>query len=269
MEMKLSDVARAFERAKIDGRKLIALTPQTVGQKLRINDETQQMRVCAALAPLKQRAGAVADASAFDARPRRGVGRRGADVALDVNDPTDDDFSGDVSSDGWAPRGGRATAGKWKPVGSPPSSSFDAPLPGPPSRPMMDPTTPYYAYPAGQTPGRTGGRTGGAAHQRLAGELRLRLGGVRNLPQGAGAAYVVVYLGGRRVQSTVLPPTPSENPADWEELSLPVDQHAALNGAVALEAVAWMPRAGERTLVFPSVRSLTCVSLAISRACSL
>ena len=55
------------------------------------------------------------------------------------------------------------------------------------------------------------------------------------------------------MQSTVLPPTPSEDPADWEELSLPVDQHAALNGAVALEAVAWMPRAGERTLGKTSV----------------
>ena len=53
MEMKLSDVARAFERAKIDGRKLIAPRRRRSG-KLRIG-ETRQMRVCAALAPLKQR----------------------------------------------------------------------------------------------------------------------------------------------------------------------------------------------------------------------
>ena len=116
---------------------------------------------------------------------------------------------------------------------------------------MMDPTTPYYAYPAAQFSGRTGGRTNGAAHQRLAGDSASASAACATCRRAP--APRVVYLGSRRVQSTVLPPTPSENPADWEELSLPVDQHAAHNGAVALEAVAWMPRAGERTLGKTSV----------------
>ena len=45
MEMKLSDVARAFERAKIDSRKLIALTPQTVGKSCASTTRRSRSRV--------------------------------------------------------------------------------------------------------------------------------------------------------------------------------------------------------------------------------
>ena len=51
----LGDCAALFRTSKIDGRALLMLSAESLGKELAIKDEETQLRVCAALGPLKHR----------------------------------------------------------------------------------------------------------------------------------------------------------------------------------------------------------------------
>lgn len=51
----LADCAMSFKSAKIDGRALLMLQSSDMKKELALNDEETQLRVCAALSPLKRR----------------------------------------------------------------------------------------------------------------------------------------------------------------------------------------------------------------------
>ena len=55
VQVGLHDVVSYFKSKKIDGRALLMLQASDIGKELGVKDEETQLRVCAALSPLKQR----------------------------------------------------------------------------------------------------------------------------------------------------------------------------------------------------------------------
>ena len=97
---------------------------------------------------------------------------------------------------------------------------------------------------------------------RRAGELVVLLGGVSDLPAGAGAAYAVLHVGSRRVHSAPLPPQPGASSDSWQRLSLEVDANTALRGQLGAEVMAWvltltLTRTLTRTRTRTRTRTLT------------
>ena len=125
-----------------------------------------------------------------------------------------------------------------------------APPPGPP--------------PKAGSPAVGSNRGGGVS--RMAGELRILLGGTSTTTSNimrksdndsirfGGGAYVVLTAGESRVQSTVLPEEVPVMTQEWQSLTVPIETEVALGGSMLVQLHAWTPMSTARD-VWPVQRA--------------